>query len=98
MQEGCHCYYPKQSDSLSVKHVGPLDPLAAPGGVELGRTCAMCFVGFGVMEEADFNVWALYISCLIVIAYVFLMCLGDEAMLGVGLCMPGRDFVRSERE
>ncbi len=59
-------------------------------------TCAICFVGFGMMEEAGFNVWTLYLFCLIVIAYVFLMSLGDEAMLGVGLCLPGRDLVRSE--
>ena len=84
----------KQSDSLYVEHVGALDPSAAPGGVELGRICAM---GFGMMEdseEAGFIVWTLYLSCLVFIAYMFLLSLGDEAMLGVGLCLPGRDLVR----
>ncbi len=61
-------------------------------------TCAMCFAGFGMMEEVGFNIWTLYLSCLVVIAHVFLLSLGDEAMLGVGLCLPGRDLVRSCEE
>ncbi len=46
--------------------------------------------------KAGFNVYTLYLSCLVFIAYMFLLSLEDEAMLGVGLCLPGRDLVRSE--